>query len=466
MEQLGSRGRRDVVGGRAKSQGRLAMFAYWLRVALILAVSAGCSTYAQRVAKVRSAFYESQLSSAEKLVVTDLKREGGESDVLRLEHAMIQLAAGRPKEAEQTLRLVRDNFDHLEQADLAETTWSYLTDDKRRAYSGEDYEKVLIRALLSLSNLMYDGTDAEAYSLQMIEKQEQIIAAGLDKHGENLKANYGRVALAPYLRGVLREATHADYDDAQRSFTAVVSWRPEFLPGRFDVERATNGRHSEPGHGVLYVFAFTGRGPYKEEAVEAPTSAALLIAGEIVSAVGKQTVPPNIAPVKVPKIVARPNSVQAVKAAVNSRPVGSTATITDVTLLARQQCDALMPRTVARAVARRVVKMGVVYGTKEAAGFAKHDAASLAVDLAGVAWEATESADTRCWGLLPDKIQVLRVELPEGEHELMLTPISSNSTPVGATVSQRVWVGDGRNTYALASFPTGRLVGEVLVSHR
>jgi hypothetical protein len=177
-------------------------------------------------------------------------------------------------------------------------------------------------------------------------------------------------------------------------------------------------------------------------------------------------VPPNIAPVKVPKIVARPNSVQAVKASVNSRPVGATATITDVTLLARQQCDAMMPQTVARAVARRVVKMGVVYGTKEAAGFAKHEAASLAVDLAGIAWEATESADTRCWGLLPDKIQVLRVELPEGEHELLLTPISANSSAVGATVSQRVWVGDGRNTYALANFPTGSLVGQVLVSHR
>jgi len=42
----------------------------------------------------------------------------------------------------------------------------------------------------------------------------------------------------------------------------------------------------------------------------------------------------------------------------------------------------------------------------------------LAVDLAGVAWEATESADTRCWGLLPDQIQVLRVELPAGRHEI------------------------------------------------
>ena len=42
------------------------------------------------------------------------------------------------------------------------------------------------------------------------------------------------------------------------------------------------------------------------------------------------------------------------------------------------------------------------------------------LNAAGVVWEATESADTRCWGLLPEKIQVLRIELPAGQHQLSL----------------------------------------------
>jgi hypothetical protein len=37
------------------------------------------------------------------------------------------------------------------QPNAAETAASYLWDDNRRAYSGEDYEKVLIRALLALN---------------------------------------------------------------------------------------------------------------------------------------------------------------------------------------------------------------------------------------------------------------------------------------------------------------------------
>src|SRR5205823_13137606 len=138
------------------------------------------------------------------------------------------------------LREVRVHFDELEGPAVAEKGLSMLTDDNSRSYAGEDFEKVLIRAFLSLSNLMRDGGDAEAYSLQLIDKQDQIIAAGIDKKGNNLKADYERVALAPYLRGVLREATHHDYDDAERSYNAVVSWQPTFTPGRFDLDRAVH----------------------------------------------------------------------------------------------------------------------------------------------------------------------------------------------------------------------------------
>src|SRR5262249_34688292 len=154
---------------------------------------------------------------------------------------------------------------------------------------------------------------------QLIDKQDQIIAAGVDKKGKNLKADYERVALAPYLRGVLREATHHDYDDAQRSYNAVVSWQPGFTAGRFDLDRAVHGNHSARGNGVLYVFALTGRGPYKEETMEVASTVSLFIASEIVSAFGHQTLPPNIAPVKVPRVVARRGGTQTVEVRVDTQ---------------------------------------------------------------------------------------------------------------------------------------------------
>jgi hypothetical protein len=230
------------------------------------------------------------------------------------------------------------------------------------------------------------------------------------------------------------------------------------------LERSTHGQHSQRGNGVLYVFALTGRGPYKREVAEVPSSAALLVAGEIVSAVGNQTVPPNVAPVKVPQLVAHANPIQFVGVSIENRPVGRTDTITDVTQLASQQYEAIYPQIVGRAVARRILKKGIIYGAKEASGMNKGSLLGLAADLAGIAWEATESADTRCWGLLPDKIQVLRIELPAGQHDIGLCALNVQGAPIGSVTTQRIRIADSRNTYLLASFPDNRLVGQALVS--
>jgi hypothetical protein len=430
----------------------------------LVATTVGCSTFAERTLKLHNAYYDNQLPAAQAEVAECLKHNRGNADLIQLDAAMIDLAAGNAKAAEQTLRVVRDHFDYLEQPAIHEKAAAWLTDDNRHSYSGEDYEKTLIRAFLALSNLMHDGGDAEAYSLQLIDKQDQIIAGGVDKKGNNPKADYQRVALAPYLRGVLREATHHDYDDAERSYNAVVSWQPGFTPGRFDLDRAAHGRHSAPGNGVLYVFALTGRGPYKEEAVEVPSTVALFIASEIVSAVGHQTLPPNVAPVKVPRVVARSGGTAAVEVLVGQQPAGATQTITDVAHLAIQQYEAIYPQVIARAVARRFLKNGILYGGKEALGVQKGSLEGFALDMATLAWQAAESADTRCWGLLPDKIQVLRLELPAGEHDIGLRPLNPGGYPIGGPARQRIRIADSCNTYLLASFPDHHLVGKVLVS--
>jgi hypothetical protein len=89
---------------------------------------------------------------------------------------------------------------------------------------------------------------------------------------------------------------------------------------------------------------------------------------------------------------------------------------------------------------------------------------SAAIDLAGVAWEASEAADTRCWSLLPDRIQVLRLELPVGTHTLTLTVLDHGGRPLGDPVPQDVAVSDGRNTYLLVRASDAGFVGSPLTS--
>lgn len=425
----------------------------------------GCATHERRLLAIRDGFYAGELLVAETALAEGLKRDHRDQDVLLLEQSIVELAEGRTNQSEQALRSVRDHFDELERARLGRSALSLITDDTYKTYAGEDYEKVLIRAFLSIANLLGDGQDAGAYALQVTDKQRQIVEAAAAEAGEspNPKLTYKQVPVGPYLRGLIREATHSNYDDAARASAMVVRWAPQFRYGRSDLERARHGRHSAPGNGVLYVFALVGRGPYKEEAVELPTTVSLLIADRILSATNKYSLPPTIAPVKVPRVVVPPNDVMNIGVLVDGRPAGATDTITDIGRMAVEQHQAVYPSVVAHAVVRRVVKKAIVLGAKEVLGANQTTMTSVALDLAGIAWEATEAADTRCWGLLPEKIQVLRIELSAGRHQIGLQPLSRYGFG-GPIEQQAVMIDDGRNTYLLANFPDSRLVGKLVTN--
>lgn len=422
----------------------------------------GCASHAVRLHHARDAYFAGDLTGASNFLERSDSVPRRERDCFLLDQAMVALAQGDAAQAESLLRDVRDRFDHLEQKDLAESSISLLTDDTRVAYAGEDYEKVLIRAMLAVSNLMQDGDDAVPYCLQVEQKQSQIIERGVPGDDENPKQVYKQVALGAYLQGVIEEESHRNYSDAERAFAKVVSWEPGFRAGSFDLQRARSGVHSSRGNGVVYIFTFVGRGPYKEEFAAQATSDALLVADRILSAIGDHTLPPTIAPVKVPQIVVPANLIDSVAVDVNGEPTGLTQTVTDVGELAIGQHLATFKHTIARAVVRRVVKKAAVYSAKDQLGI-ERGLASFALDAAGVAWEATENADTRCWGLLPAKIQVLRLELPAGVHRLSLAA-ARNGRPIGPRASAQVEVLDGRNTYVLGTFPGVRLVGTVGVS--
>ncbi len=433
----------------------------WKWSALLLIVG-GCATHTQRLLAPRQAFYTNDLTQAHTQLAKLASKPKGDENVIELDLAIIDLLQGDPASAERRLRSIRDKLDHLEQKSLAEAAASYVTDDQRRAYSGEDYEKILVRVFLTLASLLQDGTDAESYSLQTLAKQEELRTQAVTRWGDGIPETYCVPAIAPYLRGVIREASLNNYDDAARGYAAAAQLQPNSMFIEADLARATNGVHSSPGHGVVYVIAMVGRGPYKVEVEEQATQQALLIADQIVSAVGEYSVPPTLAPIKIARIVSPPKPFDLVGVEVNGQPISTTLPISDLHQLASDTYEAKLPEIMARTVARRVIKKGAVYAAKEQLEV-NSSLASLAMDAAGVLWEATESADTRCWGLLPREIQILRLELPVGPHQLHLEPIVAGR-PVGQGAGCDLNVADGRNSYVISYWPDRQPIGEILVS--
>ena len=430
-----------------------------LLVLLLWTTLAGCaSRYAQNLEERRVDFYETvDLDKARENLERCQKRAlSKEKTPLTLESASLDLAQGKVKEAQTKLRDVRDELDSLDAMRAKATGEKLLSlwmDENASSFGGEDYEKIMIRVYLALTELLVNGHDARAYAFQIGEKQDSIVRAGLmdDPNNEgkkvNPKAKYPRLPIGPYLEGILAEETYLEQGEAARCYRKVVEWSPSFAQGKKDVERAEKGVHSQPGNGRLYLFAFVGKGPRKEQTYAEATQFALLVADQIFSATSKYSVPPTIASV-------------ALEA--NGEKVGLSETIVDVNEMAVKEFEAIKDLILARAIVRRITKKGTVYVAKEAAQV--NPWVSLAADLGGVVWEATETADTRCWGLLPAKIQVLTAELPAGETQIVVYPTDRQGNKIGEACRRTVHIPKNRNAYVMVNYPDRYPVGTILSS--
>ena len=434
-------------------------------LALYVAVAGGCAHHSARVQKARDSFLTGELSVADAQYAKLMDDERAQQELLLADRALVNLFQGDVDQAEAMLRSARDGFDRLDGRDFREETLSMLSDDRQRAYAGEDYERILIRNILAITNLMNGGADALAYCRQANAEQEKIIADGVGGDYDNPKESYRRVPVAAYLYGVIREATHAHYDDAQRAYETVASWQPQFQAVRHDVVRVRHASHSQRGNGVVYVIGFVGPGPFKREATATATSNALMIASQLVSVAGDDDVSPLSAPVKIPEIVVPSSPVTTLQVVAGGQLIQQTETICDVGTLAYEQWQATRDFTIARAITRRLAKKTAVYAAKRNLLQQRDDTwVSLALDATGFLWEASESVDTRSWSTLPGTIQIARCELPAGQHRLALRPVDAMTGESRSEYPFEINVRDGRNTYVLSYFPSNQLVGRILVS--
>lgn len=433
-------------------------------IALVaLTTCCGCARSLQTIDHARDAYAAGDLASATDTLSKLADRRGRFADAASLDLAMVELADGELTAAESRLRNLRDKFDSLPDLSIAQEAAAVVTDDTARVFRPAGYEQVMVRAMLAVCSLAGDASDAEAYALQATMKQKELQRDAESRGVLNSEEDYQMIALAPYLRGVLREATHHDFDDAAKEYKLVSAVRPQFLPAGDDIARATEGAHSQPGHGVLYVVACVGRGPQLHETTAPTTSTALSIASVVLNAEtneeqgsdGKRVrgpILPNIAAVKVPTVVVPPSNVAALGVRVGGVLYGATQTLTDVGELATHQVEAEMPWTIARAVIRRATKEVTVAQVGDALGL-DGIGGSLFHFAAASAWSGAENADTRCWGLLPREIQVLRAELPSGTHQVSLEMLGRNGGISGVARTETIEIINGRNRYLVVIAP-------------
>lgn len=447
---------------------------------LLLALAvAGCKSYSDKLSEFRDRYLQGDFAGADEAVDRliakesgskpetvaqsnglDVKADKGNTYLLLLDKAMTQLALGRPEVAVELMRKARDQLDAHESKGAKQYFSAVLTDDTALSYAGADYELILVRVMLCLSDLLVHSSqtegDAYAYALQVGEKQEQIIGSPLGEDvGYKPREEYRRVGIGAYLQGMILEATGAR-DGAARAYGRCVGYEPGFRLGEEAVQRTTEGRYAEPGEGVLHVFHLGGPGPFYATGTSPPTDLALRIAQLAAALVADSYVPFMQTDVPVPVLAVHAPAVPPLEVTAYDRTV-ATEPLLDVNMVAGQQLDKMMPMIIARAVVRRAVKgAAMTVGAKAVKNSNKGstgDAAELGFALANLLWTAAERADTRSWSSLPAHIGVARLPLPAGVHPVTF----------GRGMEAEVRISPGRDSYAVIVQPDPGRPGAVLV---
>ncbi|MFN8710498.1 MAG: hypothetical protein ACK50J_27815 [Planctomyces sp.] len=345
----------------------------------------------------------------------------------------------------------------------------------------------------------------------------EVIPAGFEKAGGEEKKTWEPppivaptavdqpLALSAYLSAVVNSEIPSRYQETEQAFRDVAMWNPEFAERQENSIAGEFGTRCRPGHGTLHVIVLAGHAPEWVPEVAEPTTISLLIADRILSVAGKHTLPPTIAPVKIgrpaPAVPVIPGGAVRCRVSLlepatthvmqsNASVSGDASTgyarlnpgsndelqessrspsdvsltfhtLVDLQQVAEAHYQQNRDQEIGRAITRRVVKKGTVYALKETQQIHNNTAVDLAVNLAGIAWEAMEQPDTRSWRLLPARIDVARMELPAGKWNTSIQV--SDMLSGGSSSIASVHVDSGRNTLLVCFIPDRKLTGTVLI---
>jgi hypothetical protein len=385
----------------------------WAALVLASAVLlSGCAgDYVARTHGVRRA-YESESYEAALAQLDAVAQHGTGKDQLLvlLDRGMVLHAAGKWRESIQVLAEADRLAGELDTVSVSEEAGTLLTNERERAYRGEDFEKLMISVLQAL-NYAQLGQDEEA----LVEVRQ--VNERLEKMVVDEKKPYEQLAIARYIGGTLYE-DQRDWDSAYIDYAKALEQEPGLGPlaepllrlakktGRLDEyerlrRRFPDVRHEPlgPNEGQLVVVVEAGLSPEKEPADRRLESHELI---------------------QVP--VYRDRSFPT-RARVWVGDTGQPAvTVTSLAEVARVHLEDRIGRMLLKQVAAATVKAGLAAG---AGALTRSQELGM---LTFLVLNAMNQPDLRSWLSLPAEFQLARFRLPAGRHMVRLDAAGQHTT--------------------------------------
>ena len=346
-------------------------------------------------------------------VLSQLKeRAWKESDdqlVYLFDYGMAAQIAGKYEESNRALLLADQLSEVKDYHSLSRISGSLLLNEGMVQYKGEDYEKVILNAILALNFLMLNDHDAALVETRKLNQK-------LYKYKFEAKKDYEQNPFAYYLAAMIWESDRK-WDDAYIDYKKTYELNPDFAYLKEDLIRLAqlSNREDELKKWRKSFPDIKVKSEWKDKAY-----------GEIVFIFQQGWSPqkrPDPASPRMPRLFPLHSLTQQALISLEGGPEEKTRTIYSLEATALKtlgdQYAALAAKRVA-GIAAKAVMADQIRQKNSALG-----------DLAWIGMNLMDRADTRQWSTLPETFQVARLWVKAGNYKVKLAGLTSSGVNSG-----------------------------------
>lgn len=373
---------------------------FWLGLAFALTL-AGCASYQTKTSDFRDSIKRGDPAKAAERIKEKAFTDGDDQVVYLLEYGTAQQLAGNYEESNKAFLKAEDLTDIKDYHSISRLAGSLLTSAEMVQYKGDDFEKVMINAMLAINFLQQKKFDDALVECRKLNDK-------LYKFRYEGKKNYDQNPFAFYLSAMIWEHDR-NWDNAYIDFKKTYELNPNIPYLKEDLIRAAlNARRPEEAEKWRKEFGNLKPADLKE-------------LGEIVLIYQQGWGPnkqPNPSFPRIPKLYPVYNSTAGGRLEVDKLGGESTQMISDITDVAIKTLDDQYSSIIAGRVAGMVAKEVVADQIRQRN--------ELLGAVAGLAMHLSDRADLRQWTSLPSSFQVAKVRLKPGTYRVRAVGLNSS----------------------------------------
>ena len=380
-----------------------------------------CASYGSHATTMRDGMLTGHPEMS--LAIAEKEDPEQKSVIASLDKGMLRRINQDYNGSNEVFEVAKQEIEELYGFSVTENLASVTINETLRGYEGDRYEQLLLHAYMAMNYIQLG--DIDSARVEMLQANVKMMEWG-DEPEEDAFLRYleGMIyeslgeedsALISYRKAytVYKEKAGVQYPPAPESlkkdllrllarqglWSEYKSYKKEFNMPNYKAPKASNK------FGELVVIVNNGLAPIRSE------KAIHIFSSEV-----QQNLRIAFPVYDHPK-----QSLYTPRISIDNRQA-LLETVEDVDALARYSLEQAMPGIMARATARAVIK----YNSQKTAD----DNGSIAGLLMTITNIVTERADTRSWTTLPQEIQLQRMTLPVGEHQLRIEFLSATGSVV------------------------------------